>query len=730
MSHKDDSMEIHGAGSDDLIIPWKVRADLQLVRRDDQEWIVRDSMTLNNTLLSEIEYFILNQLTGRTTRQQLLERVRLECRDPSVSENDVDDILLQFRQQQLIQPVVSGLTGPTVNAPNQGAWRQTIRTIARCLRFQIPLTDPAPWLNACRPYLVRPFIRQLFCVSIIVAGLLLMALLARLGTFVDSLPAPAEFFGPANAVWLLSAFVIVKLLHEVGHMLTAGYYGVECHEAGLMFLFMTPVMYTNVSDAARLPSRQRATVAAAGILVELMIAAVAFLLWWFAAPGLVRSLMANVVCICTVGTVLFNGNPLLRYDGYFVLSDLAKVPNLSDLGGRRVRQILEWCFTGASLPEQRFRRLHWSQQWLVTVWGFCSVIWRVLMAVTLLRWLPGLFELWGLRSAGLLLTFALIVPLAAPVLNTVLGIMAISLHTNGKMPYRPIAVTALLIVLVLIPLPCSVVIPATLEPDGHPHYLTIPGRLAASADYGTDASVDLPLATFRSDELERQRLQLAGEVQELTAILRALEIQNDARTLLALPATRESLQHASSRLKDIETELQRLTIVATTAGQLIPPRPVPVVNDEESLPGWRGVPLSGKNFGVWMEAGTSLGVISSGKAARLRLAVSDRDLPQIREGQKLEFLFLGAEGPRLDGKLLSVSALPIREPVQELIAEGLVPPISTTGNNISRYQAVGELTLPAGGLARGFYQAGLVRIRIQPQSILTRSIRLLRDAFL
>lgn len=723
-------MEIHGSGSADLIIPWKMRADLQLIRRDDREWIARDPMALTSTLLSEIEYFILRQLTGGISKRKLLEQVRQECGDPSVSEHDMDDILLQFRQQQLIQPAVSGLTGPSVIGRRPSFPGQTVRAIARCLRFQIPLADPTPWLNACRPFLRHPALRSLMTVAIVAAGVLFIALIARLGTFMDSLPAPAEFFGPANAILLLGAFVLVKLLHEAGHMLTASYYGVECHEAGLMFLFMTPVMYTDVSDATRLPSRQRATVAAAGILVELMIAAAAFLLWSIAAPGLVRSLMANVVCICTIGTVLFNGNPLLRYDGYFVLSDLARIPNLSELGGRRIRQILERCFTGSSLPEQRFRRLNRSQQWLVTAWGFCSVIWRTLMAVTLLRWLPSLFELWGLRSAGTLLALTLIVPLAVPVLNTVLGIAAISLRAHGTKRFRPIVVSALLIVLILIPLPCSIVIPATLEPDGLPYYLTIPGRLSQSTSYGTATGINLPLAAFQSLALQRQRLQQVGEVEELTAILRALEIQNDERTRLALPATRESLQHATSRLNDIQTELQRLMIVAATEGQLIPPRPVPATNDDESLPRWCGVPLSENNVGAWMEAGTSLGVMSSNKTARLRLAVSDRDLQKIREGQELEFLFLGAEGPRLTGQLLSVSALPMREPVDELVVEGLVPPSSGNGHTIARFQALGVVDLPPGGMTRGYYQAGLVRIRTEPQSFLTRTVRLLRDAFL
>ncbi len=723
-------MEIHGAGSVDLIIPWKIRADLQLIRRDDQEWIVRDSMTLANTLLSGIEYFILNQLTGQITRRQLLDRVRQESGDRSVSEHDIEDILLQFRQQQLIQPAVSGLTGPSVTAPTSGTWQKTMRLMVRCLRFQVPLTDPAPWLNACRPYLLLPAVRPVMRISLVLAGLLLMVLLARLSTFVDSLPAPADFFGPANAVLLLSAFVVVKMLHEAGHMLAAGYYGVECHEAGLMFLFLTPVMYTDVSDAARLPSRQRAIVAAAGILVELMIAAAAFLFWWLAAPGLVRSLMANIICICTVGTVLFNGNPLLRYDGYFVLSDLARIPNLSELGGRRVRQILEWCFTGCSFPEQRYRRLRWSQRWLVTIWGLGSLIWRVIMAVALLRWLPDLFELWGLRTAGTLLAFALIVPLAVPALNTMLGIFAISFRASGYSRYRPLVVGVVLLGIVIVPLPCSVVIPATLEPDGVPEYLTMAGQLESSADYGNNVTSETMLATFRNAELQRQRTQLSGEVQELTAVLRALEIQNDERTLLALPATRESLQHAMARLQDIDQERQRLSVIAASEGLLIPPRPITVMKDKESLSGWSGVPLGRANQGAWMDAGTSLGVIGSSESARLRLAVFERELHRIREGQELEFFFLGAEGPQLSGRLVSVSALPIREPLQELVAEGLVPPITGTGQDVFVFQAIGEVNLPSGGLARGFYQAGLVRIRTEPQSLLERGLRLLRDAFL
>ena len=107
--------------------------------------------------------------------------------------------------------------------------------------------------------------------------------------------------------------------------------GGQCRELGLMLLVFTPCLYCEVSDAWTFPSKwQRIAVSAAGIIVEIVLAALAALVWCFSGPGLLHSLAFAVMVVCSVSTLLFNGNPLMRYDGYYVLADLLEVPNLAE----------------------------------------------------------------------------------------------------------------------------------------------------------------------------------------------------------------------------------------------------------------------------------------------------------------------------------------------------------------------------------------------------------------
>ena len=138
---------------------------------------------------------------------------------------------------------------------------------------------------------------------------------------------------------MLIVFVSVKAAHEAGHALTARYFNAECSECGVMLLMFTPVLYTNVSDSWTLPRRQRMCVTAAGIAVEIVIAAVCTIAWWFALPGTIKAILLNTMVICSVNTLLFNGNPLLRFDGYFLLSDYVRIPNLAQQSSAVVKSI-------------------------------------------------------------------------------------------------------------------------------------------------------------------------------------------------------------------------------------------------------------------------------------------------------------------------------------------------------------------------------------------------------
>ena len=135
---------------------------------------------------------------------------------------------------------------------------------------------------------------------------------------------------PHNLLLLALAYPVVKTAHELGHGLAAKAWGGAVHELGLMFLVFVPVPYVDASSTSSFRSKyRRMVVGAAGIMVELFLAAAALLVWLHVEPGVVRSLAFNVMMIGGVSTVFFNGNPLLRFDGYYVLADWIEIPNLS-----------------------------------------------------------------------------------------------------------------------------------------------------------------------------------------------------------------------------------------------------------------------------------------------------------------------------------------------------------------------------------------------------------------
>src|SRR4029079_3112343 len=147
--------------------------------------------------------------------------------------------------------------------------------------------------------------------------------------FRDRLPELSALVDPRNLVCLLAAIGVVKVLHEFGHAMACKHFGGEVHEMGLMLLVFSPCLYCDVSDAWRFSSKwKRIAVSAAGIVVELTLAALATMIWWYAQPGVVQLVALNIMIICTVNTLLINGNPLMRYDGYFIFSDLIETPNL------------------------------------------------------------------------------------------------------------------------------------------------------------------------------------------------------------------------------------------------------------------------------------------------------------------------------------------------------------------------------------------------------------------
>ena len=186
--------------------------------------------------------------------------------------------------------------------------------------------DPERILNFLNPITWWYFTLPAFILVALFGLCALTLVLVNFQEFRGRLPTFEQFFAAHNWLYLGATMAIVKVLHEFGHGLSCKRYGGECHEMGLMFLVFTPCLYCNVSDSWMLPNKwHRVFIGAAGMYVELTLAALATFGWWFSEPGLFNFLCLSVMFICSVSTLVFNGNPLLRFDGYYILMDLLEI---------------------------------------------------------------------------------------------------------------------------------------------------------------------------------------------------------------------------------------------------------------------------------------------------------------------------------------------------------------------------------------------------------------------
>ncbi len=204
---------------------------------------------------------------------------------------------------------------------------------------RIPLYDPDALLKRIQP-LIRLIIGP--------AGLVVWIVMLFLGikTAVDNASALQSqtdaILAPSNLFLLYAGTVIIKIIHEFGHAFAVRRYGGEVHVLGVMLMVLTPLPYTDATAAWAFRSKwKRIFVSAAGMIFELFIASVALLVWAQTGDGALHSLAYNMIFIASISTLLFNLNPLLRYDGYYILSDLLDLPNLQQQATRQLTYVLE-----------------------------------------------------------------------------------------------------------------------------------------------------------------------------------------------------------------------------------------------------------------------------------------------------------------------------------------------------------------------------------------------------
>lgn len=308
----------------------KLRATAQISRqyyRGERWYVVRDPAGNQFHRLSDAAYRFIGLLDGRRTVGEAWDLVGGQLADDAPTQPEVIQILSQLYAANLIETDVTPDAQVLLRRHKMQVKRKMQGRFMNLLFPRIPLWDCDNFLTRWMP-LMRVFLSPF--------GLLLWVALVGFAAFKVApewhrlISGAANAISPDNWMWLWAVFVLTKLIHELGHAFMCRRFGGEVHELGIMFLVFIPTPYVDASTAWGFPNKwHKILVGAGGMIFEIFFAAICAFIWLNTnETSLLSQLCYNAMFIASVSTVIFNANPLLRYDGYYMLSDYLEIPNL------------------------------------------------------------------------------------------------------------------------------------------------------------------------------------------------------------------------------------------------------------------------------------------------------------------------------------------------------------------------------------------------------------------
>ncbi|HTQ39941.1 MAG TPA: efflux RND transporter periplasmic adaptor subunit [Pirellulales bacterium] len=647
------------------------RPDLQVTRQryqGRQYWIVKDPVGLNYFRFQEEEFALLNWLDGKTSLDDLRQRFEKEFAPQKITLEELGRLIGMLHQSALVIAAVPGQGKQLLKLRWERKKREFWGTVSNLLAIRLKGVDPERFFNWLQPKVDWFFSKQAasFCLLLLASALTLV--LVQFDTFRAKLPGFHQFFGPSNWIWLGAAMVFTKILHEFGHGLSCKHFGGECHELGVMFLVLTPCLYCNVSDSWMLPNKwHRAFIGAAGMYVEVCIASIATFIWWFSEPGLLNNICLSTMFVCSVSTVVFNGNPLLRYDGYYILSDVLEIPNLRQKATSILnRKLGEWCL-GLEQPEDPF--LPTRNQFWFMLYTVASSIYTWVVMFSILFFLFRVFQPYRLEIIGQIIAMASIASLIGRPLWSLGKFFYVPGRINEvKKPrfYATLAIVlGVLAAIVFVPFPYHVFCYLTVEPqNADAVYVDVAGEIeTVHVQPGDTVQAGAPLADLKSSELELAIADLTGRRNQLEAQMEALRLEEheNRRAADSIPEVQKSLVAIEEQLKKKQTEVDHLHLVAHRAGIVIPPPSVPLHSPSDGkLPNWHGTPLEKQNIGATLKASTLFCKIGDPGKFEAVLVVDQSDIDQVFPGQHVKIMLDEMKGVTFRSEITEISNEPLK----------------------------------------------------------------------
>jgi putative peptide zinc metalloprotease protein len=545
-------------------------------------------------------------MDGQLTVQELWEKTVERFGDDGPSQGEIIRVLSQLHAADVLLCDVPPDTGELLSRhekSKKSKWKLILRS-PLALRF--PLLDPERFLSASIGF-VRPFF------SLIGAVIWLAVVGSAIVLGVQHWPeltrnVADRMLSAQNLVLLWLIYPVVKALHEFGHAYAVKRWGGEVHEMGIMLLVLMPIPYVDASSSLALPQKwKRVLVSASGMMTELFVAALALFLWLNLGQGVARSIAYNVIFIASVSTVLFNANPLLRYDGYYILSDVLEIPNLA----QRSVNYLGYLFRRYMFGLKRAAKPHTGpgERFWLTVYAVSSFFYRIFIYAAIILFISGKFFIVGVML-GIWGFFSMVVVPIGKRINFVVFSPVVR-----EKRFRAV-VSSLALVVVVLAVLFLVPFPSWTRAEG---VVWAPEESLVRA--GTSCFIEHVAAT-PNKEVKRDGVLIecsdplmVAKARVLKAELRALEAQYDAEIIhdrVRAKITKEEIVKVQRNLSREEQRMGELSIKSPTDG-------VFVVPGAEDLPG------------RFLRQGDLVAYVLDVEEPIVRVVVSEADVDLIRQ---------------------------------------------------------------------------------------------------
>ncbi len=634
-----------------------LRTDLELLRGETgldgrPSWVIFDPTGGNYFRISGRHYEIIRLLSTNLSVTEFMEK--LHAAGVNASEAEVNKVLAFLEQSNLLRPAY-GATAARVGKQQQlkaGMFWQ--RVLSSYLFFRVPLWAPDRFLDATSAFVRRLFNRwtMMLIWALVICGFI--SVIVNYNRLADAFVNSISF---AGLVRYGLAVVLIKVVHEFAHAYTAKAFGCRVRKMGIAVVFFFPRFYSDLTDAWRISNRwSRLMIDAAGIMSEIITGGLAALVWSFSRPGMTREVAYYIFAVSIINTVFINGNPFIRYDGYYILMDLLGVDNLQRRSSDLFRSIWQKHLFG--LAPLHKEEITGFKRGFLPFYAVGACIYRIFLYTSIILLV---YYQFGPQIGIVLLVLEVYLLIFKPLSMEVKNLWAQRSRIRISRSAPALAGIALLIALFAVPLPWSVSGPAEIKP--------LSGVMVYAAEGGFLDT--LPVA-------DNQRLRAGSvvftqrnplldwglEEAELAAELNALEIdqaQESHEAVSRLDVLKQTRRNVLANLGELQHKRELLCYTSPIDGVF-------------TRYDWKLV------TGKWLNRGDIIGEVFTPGRVKVVGFLNENDALRLEAGEEVEIL-LPDRLAAVHGKVTGVHTAGARLSASPLLNIFGGPIIGTTDEN-------------------------------------------------